>query len=266
MKRILSCLLSFLLVWPACASITVVQTVAPASSSCGSTSGTTCVFSPSATRAGDTLVAAVWWAGTTSMVTPPTGWTADSNSLVTQTGSGNNHLLQFFYITNASSVSKVSFSINTSADFNCGVMFELSSTNGAGWPARDTSNNKYSTASGTTNTGPSLTLNGTEDAILQAAVFNNISSAGSGYSLLKCNGQTPYGSAYETNASSGGPMTWTSTSTDSLWLMSAEAFCDSGSGSCSSSSPTGVPLIVELFDSLRDPWSALRFISRLMPT
>jgi hypothetical protein len=265
MKRILSCLLSFLLVWPACASITVVQTVAPASSNCGSTSGTTCVFSPAATTAGDTLVAAVWWAGTGSMVTPPTGWTADSNSLVIQPG-GSNRSLQFFYITNASSVSRVSFSISTSDDFDCGVMFELSSTKGAGWPARDTSNNKYSTASGTSNTGPSLTLNGTEDAILQAALFQNISSAGSGYSLLKCNGQTLYGSAYETNVSSGSPMTWTSTSTDSAWFMIAEAFCDSGSGPCSSSPPTGVPLVVELFDILRNPWSALRFISHLMPT
>jgi hypothetical protein len=228
---------------PGAGSETIVQSSNPAASACGVSSGTSCTFSPpSATTAGDALV--VWlWFGTGVSVTPPSGWTADSGSQY----AGAAYTVQFFYRINAPSTSSVAFTIGTSNAAYCGWLYEISSSSGPGWPKWDTSGNAF-VSGGSTASGPTLSLNGTDDAILQGVRQpNNITAAGSGYTLETCsNAGAPNGAtAYEVSAAADGAMTWTQTGSTGNWLMDAEAFCDAGGSGCT---PGGFPQIVRLFD------------------
>jgi hypothetical protein len=241
MRRFVALLLvAFLPTW---ASESVVQSTNPAASACGTSSGTNCTFSPSSTGAGHTLVAWLWYSNGNT-ITAPSGWTTDSSSLA----SGTAYSTEFFYYVNAPSTNSVVFTTSGANSISCGWFYEISSSSGAGWPKFDTSAGAFTiTGSMTSNTGPSLTLNGNDDVIIQGARIgpNGISSAGAGYTLEQCSQSTQAATAYQTNASTDGAMSWTPVSADTNWILNVEAFCDNGSGRCT---PGGFPQILEFFD------------------
>jgi hypothetical protein len=234
---ILLALLFSMGVIPATASVTMVQT--DQSSSCGNSG---CAFSPSsATVAGHTLAAYLSFNNGT--ITVPSGWTLDTNSILV----GGSNTIQFAYRVNAPSASSLSFGLGTSSAYVCGVLYEMSSSSGSGSPKFDTSGATSVTGS-SPQSGPTLTLNGNDDVILQGAHTSGASTLtaiSSPYTFIGCTSSVA-ATGYATGISSGAAASWTESSgTSHTFNMNAEAFCDNGGGGCT---PGGFPQILKLFD------------------
>jgi hypothetical protein len=240
LSHLLSPFFCALLGCPVQGSQSIVQNSNPGISACGTSSGTTCVFSPSTTVAGHTLVAYLGFVkGNT--ITVPGNWTLDANSLGAY--SGSSYASQFAYCVKCPSTSSVSFTNSVSDNWVCGWFFEVSSSAGPGWPAYDVSGNNNSSASSATWAGPALTLNGTDDVIFAGVRTGpNDPTSVSGYTFQgNCSADARYGVAYHVNISSGAAATWTASGANTNWIANAEAFCDSGSGGCFN--PAGFPQI-----------------------
>lgn len=213
------------------------------SAQCGTTSGTSFTINIASTGAGHALVVEFYYL--TSGVTLSS--LSGGGTWVHCTGCASCTTLatcvDFYYVLSSTSgATSITATVSTTGNARGAIFYELPFTGSS--VQFDAANTLSSTTSGTTNTGPVLTLSGSNDAIIQglqaSAAISGISSP---YTLELYTTNAGRASGYNLNTTSGSAVTWT-TGTNITWSMNAIAFKEitpsvcvpslllSGAGSC----------------------------------
>jgi hypothetical protein len=172
----------------------------------------TCAVTTASTGAGNVLVATAGMTTTGATISSMTNgcagtWTHCTNCAGSDAATLSSDI--YYCLNSASGVTSIT--VNSATTMTQCSIYEFSTTNG---PALyDTSNNRDHTPSTSSFPGVSLTLNGSNDVIVQADECSGSISAVSGNGFAENPGFSSIGAngiAFSSNTTSGGAPTWTS--------------------------------------------------------